>query len=881
MLTPLSWLRDFAPFDLDPGDLGRVFDDLGMVVEGIERVGEGLDGVVLGRVLEVSAIEGARVRRTRVDLGDEYGRDVQIVCGAANVQAGQLVPVAVVGAVLPGNFAIGARTVLGVASNGMICSAVELGLGADADGIMVLDPDLGAPGQPFAAAAGIDTDVVYDLAIETNRPDANCIAGIARDAAARLGLPFAIPIPPALPTDLPAPPTVPDVACPELAPRFGVAVLEGARVGPSPAWMARRLTLAGMRPISNLVDISNYVMLELGQPTHPYDLDLLPGGGLGVRRAEPGEALTTLDDVERRLGDGPSPDVVITDGEGTPVGIAGIMGGASSEVHDGTTRVLLEAAHFDRLTIAKSSKRLGLRSEASARFERGVDPCGIERAIARYAELAGGGGTPSGAGASVSSERAEAGGAAFGPIGADVGRSGGAQRSWVRSSGETPETEVGRSGAPNAGAGSSGGVPGAGVDPSGGALVTAFTVIESPEHVPVRRPINVRTAQVNGLLGTALDDAAVAGLLRPIGFLAELVEPGSHRVTPPSFRLDAEEEVDVVEEVARHLSYSAITPTVPASPLVGGLSAHQRSRRHVREVLAGLGCTEAATGLLLGPGDHQRAGLGGLEAGALRAVDPLVKEESVLRRSLLPGLLAAVAFNLDRRQDRVHLFEIGTVFSPSDGGRPVVGVDAERWLPDEPEMVTVVLAGSGADAVTAARVWGSLAGALRLAGAALVATADAAGLHPTRTAAVVGAGGEPIGAVGEVDPDVLSGLGIAGRVGVVELDLHHLLAEPRHPDDSAPVSRFPSSDVDLAFSVPEDVPARDVEATLRQASGALLEQIALFDAYRGAELPEGTRSLAFHLRYTAPDRTLTDADVAAARRAGIDAVTATHGATLR
>jgi phenylalanyl-tRNA synthetase beta chain len=806
MRAPLSWLRDFAPFDLDPLELGRVFDDLGMVVEGIERVGEGLDGIVLGRVLEVAPIPKARVQRTRVDLGDRHGRDVQIVCGGPNVAAGQLVPVAVVGSTLPNGMAIGQRMVLGVESNGMICSAVEVGVGEDASGIMVLDDDLGEPGDPFAKAMGIEVDVVYDLAIETNRPDANCIAGIARDAAARLGLAFVLPAPPPLPSDLPAPTPLPDIACPQLVPRFGVAVLDGATVGASPPWMARRLTLAGMRPISNLVDISNYVMLELGQPTHPYDLDRLPGGGLGVRVAEPGETLTTLDEVERRLGQGPSPDVLITDAEGTPVGIGGIMGGASSEVHGGTSRVLLEAAHFDRLAIAKTSKRLGLRSEASARFERGVDPCGIELAMARYAQLA--------------SEAA-------------------------------------------------------------GATVTAHAVVESPADVPLRPPIRVRTARVNSLLGTDLDDDRIAQLLEPIGFSAELVEPGVHRVTPPSFRLDAEQEADVIEEVARHLSYSSIGRTVPSSPLVGGLTPHQRARRHVREVLVGLGCTEAATGLLLGPGDHERAGLGELEEGALRAVDPLAREESILRRSLRPGLLRAVGFNLDRRQDHVHLFEIGAVFHPADGTRPVERVEAERWLPDEPEVLTVVLAGGGADATTAVRLWRALADALRLAATTLAAADDGPGLHPTRTATVTGDDGCALGVAGEVDPDVLAGLGIAGRVGILELDLRRLLAEPRRSDEAAPVSRFPSSEIDLAFAVPEDVPAAAVEATLRSAAGDLLERLSLFDVYRGTGLPPGTRSLAFRLRFTASDRTLTDTEVATVRKACIDAVTRSHGATLR
>jgi phenylalanyl-tRNA synthetase beta chain len=480
------------------------------------------------------------------------------------------------------------------------------------------------------------------------------------------------------------------------------------------------------------------------------------------------------------------------------------MGGASSEIHAGTTRVLLEAAHFDRLTVAKTSKRLGLRSEASARFERGVDPFGIEAAVARFAELA----------------------------------------------------------APT------------------GARVTAVAVVESTDHVPRRAPITVRTSRVNGLLGTDLDDARIAGLLAPIGFAVEPIEAGVHRVTPPGFRLDVEQEADVVEEVARHLSYSSIERTVPASPLVGGLSPHQRGRRQVREVLVGLGCTEAATGLLLGPGDHERAGLGDLERGALRAVEPLAREESVLRRSLRPGLLRAVGFNLDRRQERVHLFELGTVFTPSDGTRPAPRVDAERWLPVERELLTVVLAGAGADATTAARLWAALAADLRLAGPGLAA-AEVAGLHPSRTAAVLGVGGAPLGAVGEIDPDVLGGLGLAGRVGVLELDLGLLLAEPRRSPEAIPVSRYPSSDLDLAFSVPDDVPAGQVQATLGQAAGTLLERIALFDAYRGAGLADGTRSLAFRLRFSAPDRTLTDAELASVRQACIDAVTIAHRATLR
>ncbi len=831
MLVPHSWLRDFAPFTLSAVELGTVFDELGMVVEGIEAVGDGLGGVVVGRVLEVSAIAGARVRRTRVDLGPVHGRDVEIVCGAPNVEAGQLVPVAVVGATLPGRFEIAKRKVMGIVSNGMICSERELALSGEGAGILVLPDGVGDPGDAFATAMGIERDDVFDLAIETNRPDANCVVGVARDAAARLGLPFAPPsatsadgvairalldAPPAA-----APAVVSDDAL-ALAPRVGVAILDGCRIGPSPDWMAKRLLAAGMRPISNLVDISNYVMLELGQPTHPYDLDRLPGGGLSVRLAMAGETITTLDDAERIVGDGRAPDVLICDAVGTPVGIAGIMGGATSEVHEGTTRVLLEAAHFDRLTIAKTSKRLGLRSEASRRFERGVDPLGIEGAAARFIELA-----------------------------AEIA----------------------------------------------GATLVAWSVTESPADIPVRRPITLRTSAVNALLGTDLDAPRIDALLRPIGHTIDRVDAQTATVTPPSFRLDCDLEADLIEEVARHHGYASIPRTMPRSPLTGALSDRQRQRRLVREVLCGLGCTEAQGGLLIGPGDHDRAGLDETPGSVIVATDPMAKEESVLRRSLRPGLLKAIGFNLDRRADVVRLFEVGHTFTPTTKPtKPARHSPSEAALPDEAEVLTVLLAGGGTDASAAVAVWSTLAAALRLDGAHLEAPSEPErvvraladgpiverGLHPTRLAHVLSGDGSRLGLVGEVDPDVVAAWGIAGRVAVLEVDLDRILAAPRRDDVAPDISRFPSADIDLAFAVPDAVPAALIEASVRSAAGPLLAALHLFDVYRGAGMEAGVRSLAYALRFSSTERTLTDGEVGAARQACIDAVVAAHqGATLR
>jgi phenylalanyl-tRNA synthetase beta chain len=781
MRVPLSWLRDFAPFEGDPVALGETFDDLGMVVEGIDRVGEGLDGVVVARVVDIQPIKKAdRIRRVLVDAGGT--EPVQVVCGAWNFEVGATVPFASVGAVLPGDFEITARKMRGVDSFGMICSAAELRLGDEAGGIMVL-PDSLEPGTPVAEALGIEADVVYDLAIEGNRPDANCVAGVARDAAARLKLPFSIPTPRASRTGEAVPVTI-AVESPDLCPRFTATVVTGITVQPSPDWVARRLTLAGMRPINNVVDASNYVMLELGQPTHPYDLDALPGHGLLVRAARPGEVVVTLDGAERRLGDGD--DCLICDAESTPVGIAGIMGGASSEITDATTRVLLEAAYFTPMAIARTSKRIGLRSEASARFERGCDPLGIERSVERFCELVG--------------------------------------------VGDVSET------------------------------------LDVSTVAPRRRPIRVRVDRVNAVLGTALDGRTMASYLAPIGFEAT-VHDGTVDVVPPSFRPDVAREVEVIEEIARHHGYSRIATTVPRSPFVGALTPFQRGRRLLKDVLVGAGASEAMFSPLLAPGDHERAGLPGT---AMTATDPLAREESVLRTSQLPGLLKAVAGNAAHRNPEVALFEVGHVFGVPSGDDP---------LPDERERLAVAIAGTeGAPA--AKRLLDVLLSTLHRRDLSL--TADATdGLHPSRTARLVDRQGNTVGWVGEVDPAVCQAFDVPGRVGWLEADVALLLPAERSYVQSQVVSKLPSSDIDLAFVVPDNVPAAAVEATLREAGGELLVDVRLFDVYRGPNLAEGSRSLAYTLRFQSLDRTLTEADLAEVRTRCIAAVEAAHPARLR
>jgi phenylalanyl-tRNA synthetase beta chain len=826
-------LRDLTPLETRPTDRGEVaalaadLDALGLVVEGIERVGEGLGDVVLARVVEIAAIPKAdRIRRVVVDAG---GPDpVEVVCGAWNFEVGDVVPLAPIGAVLPGDFLIEQRRLRGVASNGMICSGRELRLSDDHEGILVLGRDEGGSagtgegaglelGLPLADYLGVAfaPDVVFDLAIEGNRPDCLCVAGIARDIAARLGLPLHMPEPVVEEGPEPALDYASvEVLAPELCHRLLARVLLKVTHVPSPAVIGRRLTLAGMRPIDSVVDASNYVMLELGQPTHPYDLDRLGGHGLRVRAARAGEEIVTLDGVTRVLGNRPlragdalgSSDCVICDAEDRAVGIAGVMGGQSSEITPEASRVLLEDASFVPLAIARTARSVGLRSEASIRFERGVDPLGMERAASRFCELV---------------------------IGA------------ARAAGVTPP-------------------------------VVASGVLDAHPIAYEPRRVAVRTKRAGALLGTELEDAEIARLLEPLGFVTTLPD-GSEasdalEVEVPSFRPDVKREVDVIEEVARRIGYQELPVSQRRSPYVGGLNELQSFRRRLRRVLVGFGAHEAWTISIVDPRDQER---GGVASALVTLSNPMDAEQSALRGGLLPGLLEAVRHNVSHRHPMIRLFEIGDVFAlPGDHAGPT------PELPREWELVGLLLADAGDDAGAAMNAWRCVADAVGLEDAEL-RSATRPGLHPARTAEIV-TGGAVIGVVGEVDLETLQAFELPHeRAGWLELDLAKLVAAPRKSLVARPVSRFPSSDVDLAFVVADSVQAAAVEAELRRAASELCESVELFDVYRGAGVEEGSRSLAYHLRFCALDRTLTDAEVASLRLRCIIAVESHHPAKLR
>ena len=790
MKVLLSWLKEFAPdIDGDPAALSDVLSALGLTVEEMIVTGSVPDGVVLGRVLELRPHPDAdRIQLVEVDDGS--GTTLQVCCGAFNMAVGDLVPLARVGAVMPSGLEIARRKLRGAASEGMCCSEIELELGDDAEGIMILNARVSAgagPGMPLSEALGLKPDVLWDLDVGANRPDAMSVMGVARDLAAGLGVAFEPPDWSAAESG----PGIAEVAAveivdPTLCGRFVGRVLRNTPVGPSPAWMANRLSALGMRPINSIVDISNYVMLELGQPSHTFDLGRVAGARVRVRRARDGETITTLDGAHRTLAAG---DGVIADGDDEVIGIAGVMGGASTEIDAGTTEVLVEMAWWDPPSISRTAKRLNLASEASTRFRRGADwGDNVERCMDRFAWLA-------------------------------------AQQ-------------------------------GAEVAPG---------VIDERGDLPDRRPLRVRAARVNSLLGTGLSSGEMADHLRSIGFGVDPAGDAELDVTIPTWRWDTSTETDIAEEVARLHGYEHIERTVPTANEAGGLSAYQKDRRLVREVLVGAGCYETQPMPFVAPGALASVGL---PEDGITLSNPVDDSESVLRTSLLPGQLRAVAYNQRHFNGDVRLFEIGHVYLPAPEG---------QLLPDEREFLAVAL--SGEEAPAAAAVLDLLADALALPAVELRATAPP-GMHPTRSAEVVVAG-RMRGAVGEVAPEVLESWGVAGRVAWLQLDLQEVLDGPRTRRRYRPVSKFPPNDVDLAFVVPDRVAAAQVERALRASAGSLLARLELFDAYRGTGVPDGSRSLAYRLRFQAPDRTLTDAEVAEARQRCIDETSRRTGATLR
>ena len=832
-----SWLGEFAGdlLEHDPAVLAEHLSDLGLSVEDMVNLGAAFNGVVVAKVLALRPHPDAD-RIQLVDVDDGTGNPRQVCCGAFNMQVGDLVPLATDGAVVSGGLKIKRRKLRGEWSEGMLCSAEELELpdssaeGED-PGILIL-PSTAELGNDVAEALALEHDVLFDLEVNPNRPDAMSVAGVARDLAARLGVPFAMLQPEVAEVGEAAEQVTITIEEPDFCRHFTVRTMRDVQVGSSPVWLARRLLALGMRPVNSIVDISNFVMLELGQPSHAFDLDSINRNTLAVRMARDGEQLVTLDGETRTLS---AQDGLIVGSEDEPLSLAGVMGGASTEISEATKTALIEAAWWDPMTISRTSRRLGLRSEASARFERGVDPEIAELALLRFAELA-----------------AQVGTASLAPG-------------------------------------------------------TVITKGSEPASLPVR----VRVNRVNAMLGTELAGEEMAGLLEPMGF--EVGRPdGEGRefdlsVSIPSWRPDCATEIDIVEEVGRAHGYSRIAKVVPLFDQRGGLSPSQQLRRKTADMLVGMGLSEVMSLPFLAPEDLRDED----RSDAIVVTNPLVSEESVMRQSLREGMTKIAAYNHARRIADARLFEIGHVFSAEfpqvfagQGGaerQGGAGETARRGseggsLPQESEHIGVLLC--GAEAGEAVEIWLKLCRSLGVAGAS-IRNSEQPGLHPTRsgelliaggegsrkavsTVGAVGVVGDAVGVIGEIDPQVLEQQDIPAPVAYFEANLSRVLEaiERQNASPYAAPTKFPSSDIDLAFAVSDQMPAGDLKAVLTEAAGECLASIVLFDIFRGKQLGEGMRSLAFRLRFEAPDRTLTDEEVAKARQRCIEAAKSA-GASLR
>jgi phenylalanyl-tRNA synthetase beta chain len=778
MLASYRWLKELCAFDASPDEVARRFTSLGLEVEGVKRYGD-LPGVVIGEV-RAKAPHPSKDKLTHVTVFDGT-RELSIVCGASNVPApGGRVLLATVGAKLPSGMDIAERKLAGVLSQGMLCSEVELDIGAEGDGIVVLDASFtAAPGTPVSEALELD-DVVFEIGLTPNRPDCLGHVGLARELSVSFGAPLRLPV--AHAPALAASGAVPvEIADPARCPRYAAAVVEGVKVGASPFWLRYRLHKLGLRAISNAVDVTNLVLVEYGYPTHAFDLAKLRGPKVIVRTAREGERLRTLDGEERALG---PDDLAICDAEG-PVAVAGVMGGSDSGVGEATTRVLVETAYFEPRSVRRTSRRLGIHSDASHRFERGVDPQAVPQVIARvvglFAELAG----------------AKLAGSAYEAFPAPIARA----------------------------------------------------------------EIRYRHARCKALLGVQIPSDRAKEILSTLGCTVSDTADG-FAVIAPSHRPDLTREEDLIEEVARVFGYDHL-PTEPlrVRPSASAEPSPAHFVRRLKERAAAIGLTEVVNYAFVSPPSLEKAKVPTL---APRLLNPLSQERSVLRTSLLPGVAANVQRAQRHQVPSVAVFELARVFEVTD-----------TELPNERHRLAIALAGARSewlgrgepvDFFDGKGVVGALVRPLTRASVSTeldpALELEAPYLHPRRAARLV-LKGEPVGLLGELHPDVLEALDLTGPVVYAELDVAALgrLSGAASVPQVRGLPRFPASTRDLAVVVDETARAGDVAHALRGAGGALLEDVTLFDVFRGANLGTGKKSLAFRLCYRDPEGTLTDARV--------------------
>ncbi|MEH2251204.1 phenylalanine--tRNA ligase subunit beta [Nostoc sp.] len=819
MRISLNWLRELVEIKLSPEELAETLTMAGFEVEEIEDRRTWANGVVIGKVLERQPHPNAdKLSVCQVDIGAD--ETLNIVCGAANVKADIYVPVATTGTYLPNiDLKIKPAKLRGVASQGMICSLKELGLPTDVDGIHIFTQENLPLGSDVRPLLGLD-DVILDLTATANRADALSMVGVAREVAALTGGKLSIPEPGEVSINKSTGNLALKIADAQACPAYIGTVIEQVKIAPSPEWLQQRLRAAGVRPISNVVDITNYVLLEWGQPLHAFDCDRLQSVAssenltIGVRFATAGESLKTLDGQTRTLS---TQNLLITANE-KPVALAGVMGGGETEVYEGTQSLVLEAALFDSVAIRRSSRSAGLRSEASGRYERGVNRAELEvanrRALSLISELA------------------------------------------------------------------------------SGIFVQQEIADTRPEPSTWRRSIALRLDRVNQILGPIelgedtgeLREQDVERILTALG--CQLTPSGdvpredsTHQPTwsvsvPPYRYRDLEREIDLIEEIARLYGYNKFCDTLPEKAEAGYLPLDQELIRKLRAFLRAEGLTELIHYSLVKPGEDRKIVLS----------NPLFVEYSALRTDLLSGLIDAFQYNLEQGNGALNGFEIGQIFWREEDGLQetealggIVGGDISvgKWSKSGREQP-----------ITWFEAKGILESVFRQVGLQIEFQPDRQDdrLHPGRTASLW-IQGNRLGIFGQLHPQLRREKGLPDSVYVFQLDLDVLLDSLGEDEVLVPTfqpySTYPASDRDIAFFAPVKISVVEIEKVITKAGKDLLESVELFDEYRGENVREGQRSLAFRLVYRASDRTLTESEVEPVHNKVREALVEKFGVNLR
>lgn len=781
MKVSLNWLRDYVDIRMGEKELINLLTMGGLEVEGATPIGEGFEKIVVAEINSVRRHPNAdRLSLVEVRTAQEK---FSIICGATNIREGQRVPLALIGARLTNGVEIKKSKIRGETSDGMLCSEIELGLGKEASGIMILNPEVPL-GVNLGEALGM-RDMILDVSITPNRPDCLSVIGVAREIAAltHQGVKYPNSSFSDQGSEIHQRTSV-TILDPDLCPRYVARMIEGIRIGPSPHWMKNRLEKVGIRSINNVVDVTNYVMMEYGQPLHAFDFELLEEGRIVVRRAQRGETFTTLDKVKRILDE---EMLMICDGT-KPVAVAGVMGGLNSEIREETRTVLLESAYFHPMNNRRTSRKLGLETEASYRFGRGIDCGGCLTAANRAAGLI--------------------------------------------------------------------------QELTGGRLIEG--VVDAYPKPIQPTPIRLSVRKVYQILGTEIPARQVRAYLEDLGINVREEEGDVLMATPPSFRGDLEREIDLIEEVARLDGFEKIPLTLPKGPP----SSEERSKefvleRKAKDLLIQHGYNEVITYSFTSPGSLDSIDLSPDDPRRkfLRILNPLTEDSSMMRTSLLPGLMETARYNLSYKNVDLKLFELKKVYLPREGER----------LPKEVKQLAGLAMGMEGDLHWAAGqrpidfygVKGCIEDifeGLQIKGVKFNRAEDVPYLHPGKASRIV-LGEEVLGFLGEIHPRVLSHYEIDGEAYLFEIDFDQTVKYAGGGRSFRPLPKFPAVYRDLSIVVDDHLEVEKAGEAIRMLRQPFIDEVNLFDVYRGAPIPQGKKSISYRIRYQANDRTLTDDEV--------------------